>query len=228
MRRIFSVPVVLFSVALLTVLGGCSGKSDSGKANSSDNAASGDQNTDGNAGNQVPTPPVPPEVVLDIANYGKITLRLTSDKTPQTVKAFLKNVNQKFYNGVLFHRIFKNQAIVAGFYDKDLKKKETTDIGIFNEADTALKNTKYTVAMMRDQDARDSATTVFFINTADNPTFDHADRTDEKYGYCVFGEVIAGKEIVDRIAAVETHDLDGEIVETPKEPIVILSAKQIK
>jgi peptidyl-prolyl cis-trans isomerase B (cyclophilin B) len=227
MRRIFSVAVVGFAVAILTVFGGCNGKSDSGNANSPDNAAVGDKNTDGNAGNQAPAPKVPPEVVLDITNYGKITLQLTDDVTPMTVKNFLKKVNEKFYDGVIFHRIFKDQAIVAGFFDENMQKRESSDIGIMNEADKAPKNTKYTVGMMRDQDVQDSATTVFFINTADNTTFDHADRTVAGYGYCVFGKVIAGQEIVDRIAAVEVQDM-GENLDVPKERIIIKSAKQTK
>lgn len=179
-------------------------------------------------GEKAPPQKVPPEVVLD-TTIGSITIRLDAEKAPRTVDNFLKHVKSRFYDGTLFHQVYKNQGIIGGAYTDAMAVKQPMAVPILNEAHNGVKNTKYTIAMLRDPDNSDSATSVFFINANDNPAFDFRERTAEGYGYCVFGQVVQGQgtEVVDRIAAVEVRDTD-DVPCTPVEKVVVKSAKQIK
>jgi cyclophilin family peptidyl-prolyl cis-trans isomerase len=178
------------------------------------------------AGEKAPPQNVPPEVVLD-TTIGPVTIRLDAEKAPRTVENFLKHVKSRFYDGTLFHQVYKNQGIIGGAYTDNMTVKQPMAVPILNEAHNGVKNTKYTIAMLRDPDNSDTATSVFFINANDNPAFDFRERTAEGYGYCVFGQVVQGQEVVDHIAAVEVHDTE-DVPCTPVEKVVVKSAKQIK
>ncbi len=221
MRVFFSVFFGLFAFSMLLAAGGC-GKSGTDAAQTPASIpGTGNQS----AKEKAPAPPPPPEVTLD-TTLGSITIRLNAEKSPKTVANFLAYVNKHFYDGTLFHQVYKNQGIIGGAYTEEMAAKPT-DIPILNEAHNGLKNVKYSVAMLREPDDRDSATSVFFINAADNPSFDFTARTPEGYGYCVFGQVVQGMDVVDRIAAVDVHDVEN-IPCTPVERVVIKSARQIK
>ncbi len=162
-------------------------------------------------------------VVLIETNLGAITVRLDAEKSPLTVDNFLSYVDSGFYNQTIVHQIFKGQGIMAGGYGVDLVEKPTR-VPIRNEAHNGLKNRRGTLAMVRSADAVDSARSQFFFNLADNDALDHRDRTPEGYGYCVFGEVISGMEVLDKIAELPVHD-SPQLDSTPTQPVVI---KQIR
>jgi cyclophilin family peptidyl-prolyl cis-trans isomerase len=220
MRVSFSHCAGLFAIAVLFSFGGC-GKT----AQDSTPPASIPAQTGQTANEKPPAPQVPAEVVLETTK-GPITIRLDAEKSPRTVANFLKYVKQHFYDGTLFHQVYKNQGVIGGAYAENMTAKPT-GVPILNEAHNLVKNTKYTIAMLREPDESDSATSVFFINAADNPSFDFRERSAEGYGYCVFGQVVQGMEVVDQIAAVEVHDVEN-VPCTPVEPVVVTSAKQVK
>jgi cyclophilin family peptidyl-prolyl cis-trans isomerase len=139
------------------------------------------------------------DIVVLETNQGNIEIELYSDKAPISVKNFLSYVNEGFYDGLIFHRVIKGFMVQGGGFDTDMNQKSTKD-PIKNEADNGLKNEKYTLAMAR-TGVVDSATSQFFINTADNVFLDHGGRD---FGYAVFGKVSAGTDVVDKIEAVAT------------------------
>jgi cyclophilin family peptidyl-prolyl cis-trans isomerase len=219
MRTKFSIGFGLFAIAVTLTCAGC-GKSGTDTGQTASN--------DGKAGVQdakAPVKEIAPEVVLE-TDHGPITIRLNNEKSPKTVENFLAYVNSHFYDETIFHQVDKNQAIFGGGYDVNMAGK-TPGVKIRNEAHNGLKNLRYTVAMLREQDEIDSATSAFFINVADNPHLDYTGREPENYGFCVFGEVIAGKEVVDRIAAVEVGELNN-LPSAPVQKVVLKSAKRIK
>jgi cyclophilin family peptidyl-prolyl cis-trans isomerase len=164
-----------------------------------------------------------PEVVIK-TSVGDIQVRLNAEKAPRTVDNFLENyVNRGFYEGTTFHYVEKDFMVIAGGFTADRQAKETR-APISNESHNGLKNVRGTVAMARHADYRDSATSQFFINLVDNPSLDFVEAEDEEGedidGYCVFGEVTQGMDVIDRVAATPVHDQDG-FPNTPKTPIVI-------
>lgn len=220
MRVYFSLCAGLFAVAALLTFGGC-GKSGTDAAQ----PAASIPGTGSQLKEKAPAPQAPPEVVLD-TSLGSITIRLNAEKSPKTVENFLAYVKAHYYEGTIFHQVYKNQGIIGGAYTEEMAAKPV-GVPILNEAHNGLKNERYTVAMLREPDNSDSATSVFFINAVDNPSFDYTARTPEGYGYCVFGQVVQGMDIVDRIAAVEVRDTEN-ITCTPVTPVVITSVKKIK
>jgi peptidyl-prolyl cis-trans isomerase B (cyclophilin B) len=161
------------------------------------------------------------KVELHIQNHGVITLELDEAKAPKTVANFLAYVNQGHYNGTIFHRVIEDFMIQGGGFDVDMKQKPA-DATVDNEANNGLKNTKYTVAMARTSDPH-SAGAQFFINTKNNDFLTHTAPSAQGWGYCVFGKVVGGADIVDKINEVSTgrkgfHD------DVPKEPVVIEKA----
>ena len=161
-----------------------------------------------------------PVVVLETSK-GDIEIELYPDKAPITVENFLGYVNEGFYDGLIFHRVISNFMIQGGGFDKDMNEKPTKDT-IKNEADNGLKNEKGTIAMARTM-VVDSATAQFFINVVDNPSLDHSSKTIQGYGYAVFGKVISGMDVVDKIKSVETGS-NGMHQDVPKEPVIINKA----
>ena len=155
-------------------------------------------------------------------NFGDITIELNAEKAPITVKNFLDYVEKGFYNGVIFHRVINGFMIQGGGFDASMQQK-ATDAPIKNEANNGLSNDKYTIAMARTS-IPDSATAQFFINVADNDFLNHTSPTPNGWGYCVFGKVTSGMEVVDKIKAVKTTSRAGH-QDVPAEPVVIEKAE---
>jgi peptidyl-prolyl cis-trans isomerase B (cyclophilin B) len=143
-----------------------------------------------------------PQVELHIADYGIITLELDQEKAPKTVANFLSYVNKGHYNNTIFHRVIPGFMVQGGGMEPGMKEKRG-DKAIDNEANNGLKNLNYTVAMARTGDPH-SATAQFFINVADNGFLNHTAISAQGWGYAVFGKVIHGMDIVDRIKSVKT------------------------
>src|SRR3982750_2752287 len=133
-------------------------------------------------------------------NYGDITLELDSEKAPLTVQNFVDYVNSGNYDNTVFHRVIDGFMIQGGGFEPGMVQKPTRT-PIQNEAANGLKNDKYTVAMARTSDVH-SATTQFFINVANNNFLNYSAPTSQGFGYCVFGKVIEGMDVVDKIAKV--------------------------
>jgi peptidyl-prolyl cis-trans isomerase A (cyclophilin A) len=172
-----------------------------------------------------------PQVILQ-TSMGDITLELDPARAPVTVDNFLKYVRSGFYNGTIFHRVIENFMIQGGGYTKDRNLKTPLYPPIRLESRNGLKNLRGTVAAARTK-SPDSATSQFFINVADNPFLDYSERTNPT-GYAVFGRVISGMEVVDRIRAVKVREnaldvqADGTpAVSMPVTPVVIESARVI-
>ena len=140
-------------------------------------------------------------------NYGPITLSLESEKAPKTCENFLEYVNQGFFENTIFHRVIDGFMIQGGGFEPGLKQKKTLD-PIKNEANTGLKNKIGTIAMARTSDPH-SASCQFFINLKDNGFLDHRSTTPEGWGYCAFGTVTEGMDVVERIAKVKTGSQQG-------------------
>lgn len=149
---------------------------------------------------------------------GTIVMELEQGKAPKTVKNFLDYVENRFYDDMIFHRVINGWVIQTGAFDKDMVEYETNG-PIRNEAANGLKNVRGTLAMARHDDPH-SADSQFYINLKDNVSLDHKARTLTDYGYCVFGRVIEGMDVVDAIADVETHEIDG-YEDVPVKPILI-------
>ena len=158
-------------------------------------------------------------------SMGDITLELYQDKAPVTVKNFLGYVDDKFYDGTIFHRVIKAFMIQGGGHTADMSKKPTKG-PIKNEADNGLNNERGTIAMARMPDPH-SATAQFFINHVDNVNLNFSSKTDQGYGYCVFGRVIAGMDVVDAIANVKIMTTRG-MQNVPRETIEIVSIRRVE
>lgn len=162
-----------------------------------------------------------PQVELHIANQGVITLELDAEKAPKTVANFLSYVKKGFYDGTIFHRVIPGFMAQGGGFEAGMTQKPT-DAQIENEANNGLKNDKYTIAMAR-TNAPHSATAQFFINVANNGFLNHTAPTAQGWGYAVFGKVVSGSEVVDKIERAKTgrkgfHD------DVPLEDVVIEKA----
>jgi peptidyl-prolyl cis-trans isomerase B (cyclophilin B) len=156
-------------------------------------------------------------------NKGVITLQLDAEKAPVTVKNFLDYVNSGFYGNTIFHRVIPNFMIQGGGFEPGLQQKPT-NAPIQNEAANGLKNDIYTIAMARTGDPH-SATAQFFINTKNNGFLDYPGQ--DGWGYCVFGKVVEGKEVVDAIGKVETGNSRG-YQDVPREDVIITKAEVVK
>jgi len=148
-----------------------------------------------------------PQVELHIADYGVITLELDAAKAPKTVANFLSYVNKGHYDNTLFHRVIPGFMIQGGGMEPGMKQKPT-DAQIENEANNGLKNDPYTVAMARTS-APHSATAQFFINVASNDFLNHTAPSAQGWGYAVFGKVVSGSDVVDKIKTVKTGSKAG-------------------
>jgi peptidyl-prolyl cis-trans isomerase B (cyclophilin B) len=143
-----------------------------------------------------------PQVELHITGHGTVTLELDADKAPKSAENFLAYVKKGHYDGTIFHRIIDGFMIQGGGFAPGMSQKPT-DAPINNEANNGLKNNKYTVAMARTQDPH-SASAQFFINVADNGFLNHTAPSIQGWGYAVFGKVIAGTDVVDKLGKVQT------------------------
>ncbi|WP_454903239.1 peptidylprolyl isomerase [Variovorax gossypii] len=162
-----------------------------------------------------------PQVELHIKNYGVITLELDAAKAPKSVENFVSYVKKGHYDNTVFHRVIPGFMVQGGGFEPGMKQKPT-GAEIENEANNGLKNDNYTVAMARTS-APHSATAQFFINVSDNGFLNHTAPSAQGWGYAVFGKVVSGTEVVDKIKAVKTgrkgfHD------DVPLEDVVIEKA----
>ena len=162
----------------------------------------------------------PPKVRL-VTSMGDIVLALDAERAPKTVENFLGYVKNGFYDGTLFHRVIGNFMIQGGGCDRDFDNKKTRP-PIPNEADNGLKTVRGSIAMARTGDPH-SATSQFFINVEDNTNLNHRDKSRRGWGYAVFGRVVEGMDVVDRIRAVPTKTY-GYYRDVPADPVVIKSA----
>ena len=162
-----------------------------------------------------------PQVELHIANYGVITLELDQDKAPASAANFLSYVKKGHYDNTIFHRVIPGFMVQGGGFEPGMKQKDT-DAPIQNEAKNGLKNDTYTVAMARTGDPH-SASSQFFINVANNGFLNHTAPSASGWGYAVFGKVVKGQDVVDKIKAVATGNKGGH-GDVPKEDVVIEKA----
>ena len=164
-----------------------------------------------------------PVVVME-TNFGTIKIELDADKAPKTVENFLKYVDDKFYDNTIFHRVIPTFMIQGGGFEAGMKEKRTR-AAIKNESSNGLSNKRGTLAMARTSEP-DSATAQFFINVKDNLFLDKA-RARDGVGYCVFGKVTDGMDVVDKIKAVKTGSRGGH-ENVPQEDVVIKSVRRAK
>lgn len=157
-------------------------------------------------------------------NMGDVVLELDAEKAPVTVANFLEYVNSGFYNGVIFHRVIDGFMIQGGGMEPGMNQKET-NTPIQNEADNGLSNDAYTIAMARTPNPH-SASSQFFINVNDNDFLNYSSSTPQGWGYCVFGKVVEGLDVVDQIKQVKTGNKAGH-QDVPVEDVIIESAQVI-
>jgi cyclophilin family peptidyl-prolyl cis-trans isomerase len=182
---------------------------------------------DVNAGS-VPLQATPPkeqknvQIIID-TSLGPIVAELDPSKAPATVSNVLAYIDAKFYDGTIFHRVINGFMIQGGGFTRDMIQKATNP-PVKNEADNGLKNARGTLAMARTMIV-DSATSQFFINLVDNAYLDFKAKNDREWGYCVFGKVVEGMDVVDRIAQVKT-DFSGRHQNVPVDPVMINSVRR--
>ncbi|MBI1395352.1 MAG: peptidyl-prolyl cis-trans isomerase [Betaproteobacteria bacterium] len=157
-------------------------------------------------------------------SLGVIALELDAEKAPLTVANFLEYVKSGHYANTIFHRVIDGFMIQGGGFEPGMKQKPTR-APVRNEADNGLKNAAYTIAMARTSDPH-SASSQFFINVVDNDFLDHRASTPQEYGYCVFGRVVEGQEVVDKIKKVTTGTR-GMFRDVPLEDVTILGAEVV-
>lgn len=164
------------------------------------------------------------DVVVIETNYGDITVELNTEKAPLSVANFLTYADSGHYTDTIFHRVIKDFMIQGGNFSTTMTPKKTGE-QIKNEADNGLRNLRGTIAMAR-TGVVDSATSQFFINLKDNGFLDHRDKTTRGYGYAVFGKVIKGMDVVDKIGTSPTHTYQ-RFRDVPVEPVIIRSVKRL-
>ena len=157
-------------------------------------------------------------------NHGDITLELDAENAPATVANFVQYVREGHYDNTIFHRVIDGFMIQCGGMEPGMKQKPVR-APVANEAGNGLKNKRYTVAMARTSDPH-SATAQFFVNVADNAFLDHKGPSPQGWGYCVFGKVVAGEDVVDRIKGVATAN-SGMHQNVPSEDVVIQRAEEV-
>ncbi len=161
-----------------------------------------------------------PRVVLETSK-GNFVIALDAENAPISTENFLGYVEAGYYEGTVFHRVIDGFMVQGGGFTQEMVQKETRGT-IQNEADNGVKNKRGTVAMARRPDPH-SATAQFFVNTADNSFLDHKNKSDQGWGYTVFGEVVEGMDVVDTIAKVKTGR-HGSMGDVPTEPVIIQKA----
>lgn len=158
-------------------------------------------------------------------SHGTVQIELYPEQAPKTVENFLQYVDQGFYNGTIFHRVIKGFMIQGGGFDEQDRRKETA-APISNEADNELKNRVGSLAMARTNQV-DSATSQFFINLSDNDFLNHRGKAPNAFGYAVFGQVIGGMEVVEKIGKQKTYNRNNLFQDYPERQIIIESIRRI-
>jgi cyclophilin family peptidyl-prolyl cis-trans isomerase len=176
-----------------------------------------------------PTDPAaePAPIVVIHTSCGDVTVRLNRQHAPQTVANFLEYVDQGHYDGTIFHQVARDQLVLGGGFTPRLEEKPARRRPIVNEAANGLSNRRGTIAMARRLEAPDSATCQFYINLVDNRQLDHRDDTVGGFGYCVFGEVLSGLEVVERIASEEVTDTETFDL-LPVRTVLIKTVKRVR
>ena len=207
------------TIALLAVMVGCNSGDDAAppEAAGIDEANEHDHHDRGNH--------LHPELAVK-TSLGEFRIRLDAEHAPLTVENFLEYVDAGFYTETTFHQVEPGYMILGGGYTAELVEK-TTRPPFRNEAHNGLKNRRGTIAMARRFDTIDSSTSQFFINLDDNDVLDHEDRNPEDYGFCVFGEVLDGLDVVERISNVAVEDKDG-FSNVPVRTVMIESIERIR
>ena len=229
--------LILLGLALLTLavacwLTGCGSKSETPDAAAAASSPEAADTTPASASTPAKVKPTPKKAVDPIVvlhtSAGDIKVQLFAEKAPQTVDNFLNNyAHRGFYDETIFHHIEPGMMLIGGGFTSDLQPKETR-AAIYNESRNGLSNRKGTLAMIHDPEAVHSATSQFFINLADNPAFDFQDGDPEDtFGYCVFGQVLEGMEIVDQIAATPTA-AQGDFPAVPTRTVMIQKVEQLR
>jgi cyclophilin family peptidyl-prolyl cis-trans isomerase len=224
------IPQVSLKLVVLIALAGCSRNGDDKPSTAAaiPSQGSASPTTGANQGPAATKPasdPLHPVVVIE-TSLGNLTVRLDAQKAPLTVDNFLSYVSARHYDQTIIHQVYKGQGFLAGGYGANLVERPGRT-PVRNEAHNGLKNRRGTISMVRLPDAIDSATCQFFINVADNPSLDFKDRTPAAYGYCVFGEVTEGLDVVDKIGSAEVHDT-AELERTPVPAIVVKSIRRTR
>ena len=163
-------------------------------------------------------------MVMLHTNFGAITIELDSERAPDTVANFLEYVKNGFYDNTVFHRVIDGFMVQGGGFEPGMKQKATRS-AIKNEADNGLKNDAYTLAMARTSDPH-SATAQFFINVSNNAFLNHSAQTAQGWGYAVFGRIVEGKDVVDRIRKVRTGTR-GMHQDVPLDDVIIERAEEV-
>jgi peptidyl-prolyl cis-trans isomerase B (cyclophilin B) len=164
-------------------------------------------------------------MVIIRTTFGEIKLELDAEKAPRTVENFLKYARDGYYDGTIFHRVIDNFMIQGGGFDTEMQQKPTGE-PVENEADNGLKNDFGTVAMARTMEPH-SATAQFFINVKDNDFLNHSGKNMQGWGYTVFGKVVEGTEVLDKIRAVPTGSHGGH-QDVPNDPVIIESVEIVE
>ncbi len=225
--------VIVAVVAVLWMAGGCGNSSDPSATEAPTASIGGPQLGDAAATGETASPARPeadpnyPTVSID-TSLGEITVRLNAREAPLTVANFLQYIDRGDYDGTIFHQVITEypKLVIGGAYGEDFTERPAAT-PVRNEAHNGLRNRRGTIAMARRPDAIDSATRHFFFNVTDNEVLDHKDRTLEGYGYCVFGEVLSGMEVVDQIAEAEVHDTD-QFERIPVKTVAIRAIRQLQ
>ncbi len=157
--------------------------------------------------------------------FGAMTLVLDGEKAPKTVENFVTHAKEGFYDGTIFHRVIDNFMVQGGGFDSNMVQKPTAE-PIENEADNGLTNSRGTIAMARTMEPH-SATAQFFINVKDNDFLNHSGKNMQGWGYCVFGKIVDGDEVLDKIRVVPTGTTAG-MQDVPKDTVVIESVSVLE
>lgn len=169
--------------------------------------------------------PLHPVVLID-TSLGKITVTLDQEKAPLTVRNFLDYVDRGFYDGTIFHQALKDYVVLGGAFTPDLKEK-LSGVPIRNEARNGQKNARGTIAMARLPNNVDSATCQFFFNISDNAMLDYQGEKPEAYGYCAFGKITEGLDVVEKIGSTKVQD-QGDFERIPVQTVMINSIRRIR
>jgi len=218
MKKIAIITALTLSVAIFV---GCNGKTTDSGPSAEKESKSTSPKTKPAATPKLSAKPV----VMIETSMGTIKAELWFSKAPSTVKNFLKYTSEKYYDGLIFHRVIKGFMIQGGGFSPDMKEKKTHP-PVMNEARSDTPNSRGTLAMARTSMIH-SATSQFFINHKDNLALNHRDNSSRGFGYCVFGKVIEGMDVVDAIASVKTAT-KGPYGDVPAEPVIIKSVRQVK
>lgn len=207
------------SLCVLVIAAGCSSRSEESPTLSMGAGSEATQQTI----SQPEAPKFDPNPEVEVkTSAGSFVLKLDAKLAPLTVHNFLQYANRGLYDGTVFHEIYSDIALGGGFDEKLVERP--TELPIRNEAHNGLKNVRGTIAMARQPDGIDSATNQFFINLTDNPPLDYVGPDPKDYGYCVFGKIVSGIEILDRLKSAKVNPTE-KFSSAPVDAIVIESVK---